>query len=254
MKVKYVALALILLLTSASLVARAQGPKVFQSEGQAAQRHGAGQRGDRGPWGEGLIPGRGLLGTVTAITPEHFTVRNENGEIYTVYYSVNTRIMKSNGGSFRRGQDGEFEPPTDPPTPIKATDIKVGDAIGATGEMDVRAKSVGAIVIMQIGPERARQMREMQANFGKTWLMGKVTAINEAKVTLQGPDNVMHSFVADENTSFRKRREPITLADIQIGDMVRTEGSIRNGAFLATSVAVMVAPRQRDEDSAPPRN
>ena len=119
---------------------------------------------------------------------------------------------------------------------------------------DILLGIVGAIVIMQIGPERARQMREMQANFGKTWLMGKVTAINEVKVTLQGQDNVTHSFVADENTSFRKRREPITLADIQIGDMVRTEGTIRNGAFLATSVAVIVAPRQRDEDLAPPRN
>jgi Domain of unknown function (DUF5666) len=198
--------------------------------------------------------GRGVLGTVTAITPEHFTVRNENGELFIIHYSVNTRIMKSNGGGFRRGQDGEFEPPANPPTPIKATDIKIGDAIGATGEMDAGAKSIGAVVIMQIDPERARQMREMQANYGKTWLMGKVTSINDVTVTLQGgPDNVTHTFVADENTSFRKRHEPITLGDIQVGDMVRTEGSIKNGAFLATSVAVMVAPRQRDEGSAPPQ-
>jgi hypothetical protein len=209
-------------------------------------------RGNRDGWGDGSILGRGVLGTVTAITPEHFTVRNENGKLYTIYYSVNTRIMKSTGGGFRLGQDGEFEPPANPPTPIKATDIKVGDAIGATGEMDASAKSVGAVVIMQIGPERANQMREMEANYGKSWLIGKVTSINNVKVTLQGgPDNVTHTFVADENTTFRKRREPITLGDIQIGDLVRTEGSIQNGAFLATSVAVMVAPRQRDDGLAP---
>ena len=63
------------------------------------------------------------------------------------------------------------------PQAIKATDIKVGDAIAASGETDANAKSVGAVVIMQIDPERAKQIREMQANYGKTWLMGRVTAI-----------------------------------------------------------------------------
>jgi hypothetical protein len=86
-------------------------------------------------------------------------------------------------------------------------------------------------------------MREMQANFGKTWQMGKITAIHELTVTLQsGVDNASHSFVADENTTFRKRREPITLADMQVGDSVRVEGSVKNGAFLATSVMVMGMP------------
>jgi hypothetical protein len=140
-----------------------------------------------------------------------------------------------------------------PPTTIKASDIKVGDAIGASGEMDANTKSVGAVVIFQIDPERAKQMREMQANYGKTWIMGKVTAINEAKVTLQGgPDNATHTFVADENTTFRKRRDPITLADIQVGDMVRAEGAIKDGSFLATAVAVMSPRPPRDDNAAPP--
>ena len=45
---------------------------------------------------------------------------------------------------------------------------------------------MGAVVIMQIDPERAKQMREMQANYGKTWLMGRVTAINDAKGNAPG--------------------------------------------------------------------
>ena len=96
------------------------------------------------------------------------------------------------------------------------------------GELDPNAKSVGATMVMQIDPERAKQMREMQANYGKTWIMGKVTAIDGVKVTLMGTvDNAAHTFVADENTTFRKRRDPITLADIQLGDMVRAEGGSR---------------------------
>jgi hypothetical protein len=81
------------------------------------------------------------------------------------------------------------------------------------------------------------------ASYGKTWLQGKVTAINETKVTLLGMvDNAAHTFVADEDTTFRKRREPITLADVQVGDMVRVEGAVKDGIFVAASVAVMGMP------------
>jgi len=128
-----------------------------------------------------------------------------------------------------------------PPQPIKASDIKVGDAIGAMGEVDTAAKQVGAVVIVQMDPERAKQMMEMQANYGKTWIQGKVTAIDGVKVTVMGVvDNAPHPFVADENTTFRKRRDPITLSDIQVGDMVRAEGAVKDGTFTATSVSVMV--------------
>jgi hypothetical protein len=83
----------------------------------------------------------------------------------------------------------------------------------------------------------------MEANFGKTWLMGKVTAIDGVKVTLTGSlDHAPHSFVADENTTFRQRRDPITLADIKVGDVVRAEGAVKDGAFTATVVNSMGAP------------
>lgn len=209
---------------------------------------GNGQRGGRGAWG-GMM-GRGTMGTVTEVAPDHFTIKTESGDLYTIHYSANTRIMK--GGGQRRGQDNN-EPPANPPQSIKATDIKVGDAIAAMGEADATAKSIGAVAIFQIDPERARQMREMQANYGKTWFMGKVTAVNDVKVTLQGgPDNATRTFEADENTTFRKRREPITLADIHPGDMVRVEGALKNGAFLATTVADMGAPGDRGNASPPP--
>jgi preprotein translocase subunit YajC len=195
--------------------------------------------------------GRGLMGTVTEVAADHYTIKTETGETYTVHYSANTRILKqqarARGESGERGAGGEGGPGGggggNPPTPLKSTDIKVGDAIAAMGELDATAKSVGATMVMQIDPERAKQMREMQANYGKTWLMGKVTAIDGVKVTLMGVvDNTARSFVADENTTFRKRRDPITLADIQVGDTVRVEGALKDGAFLATQVSAMGPP------------
>lgn len=218
---------------------------------QQGQAGGQGQRGGRG-WGGGMMMGRGTVGTVTEATSDHYTIKTEMGEVYTVHFSANTRIMKQapprhgqgQGQGQARAEAQQGEGGRTPPTPIKSTDIKVGDVIAASGEVDANAKSVGAVVVMLIDPERAKQMREMEANYGKTWLVGRVTAINEVKLTLQGgPNNAVHTFIADENTSFRKRRDPITLADIQVGDMVRVEGAVKDGTFVATTVAVMGAPQ-----------
>ena len=237
---------LLLALGTGAVAAHAQDANPPQQPGDgSAQGPGRGQRGGRGGWGGGMM-GRGVIGTVTEVAPDHYTIKTESGDLYAVHYSVNTRIMKGGGGGPRRGATDEGGPPPNPPEAIKATDIKVGDAIAASGEVDATAKSVGAVVVYQIDPERAKQMREMQANYGKTWLMGRVTAINELKVTLQGgPGNETHTFVADENTAFRKRRDPVTLADIQVGDMVRVEGALTGGNFIAKSVAVMGPPPQR---------
>ena len=99
---------------------------------------------------------------------------------------------------------------------------------------------VGAMSVIKLDPERVREMQEMQANFGKTWLVGRVTSVNETKVTIQSPvDNAEHTFVADENTSFRRRREPVTLADIQVGANVRVDGAVKDGSFVASTVNLM---------------
>lgn len=193
--------------------------------------------------GRGGMMGRGTGGTVTAVAADHYTIKTENGDTFTVYYSVNTRIMKQAAQPHGRGQGMGAEAAGSLPQTLRSSDIKVGDVILAMGEVDAPAKSIGATVVMQVDPERAKLMREMQANYGKTWLMGKVTAVDGVKVTLMGSvDNAAHSFVADENTTFRKHREPITLGDIAVGDNVRVEGAVKDGAFVATTVTAMGVP------------
>ena len=228
--------------------------------GPGGGRGGFGQRGGYG----GMGAGRGFTGTVTEVASDHYSVKTESGETYTVRFSASTRMLKQPagmgggqgrgggqgadagqgaGGGQGRGGYGGMGRGGNPPQPIKASDIKVGDAIGAMGEVDANAKSVVATTIVQLDPERARLMREVQANYGKTWLMGKVTAIDGTQVTLLGSvDNAAHSFVADENTTFRKRRDPVTLADIQVGDVLRAEGALKDGSFTATSVMVVGMP------------
>jgi hypothetical protein len=228
--------------------------------GNGAQR----MRGGMGSFGPGA---RGILGTVTEVTPEHYMVKTDTGDLYTVHYSVNTRIMKQpagaripgqrNSGESRRSVDRSAEvDPSDVeraiPQNIKPTEIKVGDVITAGGEVDTPNKSIGAVAIFQLDPERAKQMREMQANYGKTWLAGRITAIDGTRITIEGMvDHTPHAIDVDENTSFRQRRDSITLADIKPGEQLRAEGAVKNGVFLATTVNAMI-PREAGDDG-PPR-
>ena len=226
----------------------------------AAQQAGSGQETGQGQRGRGFggFPGggRGILGSVTEVAADRYTIKTDAGEIYTVHFSVNTKIMKqpAGQGGGRRGAgagsgsgtgsgtgsgggDSETAGERVQPQTIKATDIKVGDFITAGGEMDATSKSVGAVFIMQVDPERAKQMREMQANYGKTWLAGRITAIKDTTITIDGMvDHAPHSIVVDENTAFRQRRDSITLADIQPGEQLRADGAIKGGVFVATTV------------------
>jgi len=198
--------------------------------------------GHRGFGGGMGMMGRGLMGTVTEAAADQYTIKTDAGEVYTVHFTADTRFikqvagMRGSGGSQGAGAGGSRG---NPPLQIKASDIKSGDMIRVMGDVNTAAKPVAATAVVQLDPAVVQQMHEMEANFGKTWLMGKVTSIDGAKITLTGAlDNAPHTFVADENTAFRKRREPATLADIQVGDTIRVDGAVKDGAFTAVSVNV----------------
>ncbi len=245
----------VLAICSAAAVAQDSNsaPPSAQNSGQGSGG-GYGRRDGSGGFRGGM--GRGTMGTVTDATPDHYTIKTERGDVYTVHFDSNTRIVKQSTGGGMRGQGegsqgrrGQAEGGGqgtgggmgrgNPPQEIKSTDIKVGDMIRAMGDVDETAKIVTARAVMQLDPATVAQMREMEANFGKTWLAGKVTAIDGTKITVSGAmDNTPHTVVADENTTFRKRRDPVTLADIQIGDTVRADGALKDGVFTATTVSV----------------
>ncbi len=164
--------------------------------GQASSGvHGRGQ-GQHG-WGGMMGGGRGLLGTVTEAAADHYTIKTSEGETYAIHFSVNTRIVK--GQNQRRSQGGGGEGGI-APQPIKASEIKVGDAIAAMGEMDANAKSLARdehyARSIPSAPKRCARCRPTMERRG---LLGKVTSIDGVKVTLMGAiDSTAHSFVADE--------------------------------------------------------
>jgi Domain of unknown function (DUF5666) len=124
------------------------------------------------------------------------------------------------------------------PEPVKIADIHVGDAVVAGGEVDAKAKTVGAVYVMVLTPEQAAQAKKMREDFGKTWTAGEVTAIKDLDITIKRRDGVSQTVSVDENTSFKKRQDSITLADIQVGDMLRATGALKGASFLAATVNV----------------
>ncbi|MGB8032169.1 MAG: DUF5666 domain-containing protein [Terracidiphilus sp.] len=235
-------------------------PPSGQSAGQngnSGSGGGYGQRGGRGGFGGGIgMMGRGLMGTVTAVDADHYTIKTDAGDVYTIHFTADTRMFKRQartggpGGGQGGGQGEAGEQPGggrrgmvggygNPPQQIAATDIKAGDVISVMGDTDATAKSVNARAVALMDQQTVDQIHAMEANFGKTWLMGKVTAIDGTRITLTGAlDGAPHTLVADENTEFRKRRDPITLADIQVGDTVRADGTLKDGVFTAANMNV----------------
>lgn len=194
---------------------------------------------------DGSMPGRGAFagahmvrGTVAAIAADGLTVKTEEGELFQVAVSANTRVMKDR-------------------QPVKLADIKVGDGIGAMGVLDAPAKTVHAMFVAVMGAEQVKKARE---GLGKVYITGSVTAIDmdNGRITVKRPDGVSQVIQADEGTSFRRggRRgqasanaasaadanasaESVTLADVKVGDMVMGRGAVKNDMFVPTELRVM---------------
>ncbi len=164
---------------------RAQQPaSPAPSQGQTQDASG-GQGGRRGQYaGMGRVAGE-----VTAVSGNNLTVKAEDGSTVTVVATDNTRVMKDRG-------------------PVKVSDLHVGDGLIAVGNLDAPNHTLHAAMVMA---EDAAQMKAMRENLGKTYITGRVTAIDldNAKMTLERPDHVSQTIGFDESTSFKRavRRE-----------------------------------------------
>lgn len=143
-------------------------------------------------------------------------VKTDSGQPWKVLYGVNTRLMK--------GRDQ-----------VRANEIQVGDMIFAAGNVDAKKKTVGAAILIDIPAEEVRKARE---GLGKTWAAGKIVSITGTKIQVHRLDGVDQSIAVDENTSFREKRDSVTLADLRPGEGFRAEGHVLNGTFMATTFTV----------------
>jgi predicted RNA-binding protein len=208
----------------------------------------AGQAGERGQFA-GMAR---TAGELTAIAPNKLTLKTEDGSIMQVVTTDNTRLMKGRGQS------------------VKLADLKVGDGVTAAGNLDAPNKTLHAALVFVVDAEQVKQFKD---NLGKTYIAGKVTAIDldDAKMTVERGDHVSQTISFDETTSFKRGGrvnmgafggfggerggaaagtpppamsggESITLADIKVGDTVGGQGSVKNGVFVPTLLTVANPP------------
>ena len=204
--------AVVLLLATAA--GRLQGSAV-----QAQQEQSRNDGDDQG-WAQ-FSRENTLRGTVVAAAPAgkndgSFAVKPDSGQPGKSLYGANTRLM--------RDRD-----------PIRATEVQPGDMLFAAGNVDEKKKTVGAAVLIDIPAEEVRKARE---GLGRTWSAGKILAINGTRLRVQRLDGVEQSVAVDENTSFRERRDSITLGDVHPGQGFRAEGKLADGVFTATTLTV----------------
>lgn len=226
------------MMVGAGAMLQAQAPTQAQGASQSLEREGR----------AAFAGMQRLAGEVTAVSGSTLTVKTEDGATMEIVTTDNTRVMKGRGVT------------------VKIADLKVGDGVMAAGNLDAPNKTLHAAIVFATDAVQVKAMRE---NLGKTYIVGKVTAIDmdKAKMTVGRPDHVAQTIGFDETTSFKRGGrggmgwmggaggivagggitqgaapaeggESITLADIKVGDTVRGTGSVKGGVFVPTQLVV----------------
>jgi hypothetical protein len=235
------------------------------STGYAKAQETGGQTAGRGGAVGQFAGMQRASGEVTAVAGANITIKTEDGSTLTVVTTDNTRMMKGRGVT------------------VKVADVKAGDGVMAAGNLDAPNKTIHAAVLFVTD---AAQVKALKENLGKTYIVGKVTAIDldNAKMTIERPDHVSQTIGFDESTSFRRgggmggrgggtagmvgsgaaggaspqgaaappavaaaSGESITLADVKVGDEVRGTGAVKGGTFVPAQL-VVGTPGQRRRD------
>jgi hypothetical protein len=178
----------------------------------------------------GLPPGEMVVGRVTAVGKDSITVAPlAGGDSVALKIGDSTRLMKQR-------------------QPIKADEIKVDDTIFARGEL--KGKVMQAALVSIVNPEMVQRLEQgrltgggagggfSREDLGKKFIVGEVKAIEETRLTIARPDGQTQAIEVDENTSFRRGNESITLPEIKVGDFVRGQGELKAGVFVPKELIV----------------
>ncbi len=197
-----------------------------------------------------------VAGEVISVEGATLKVKAADGATSTIVTTSNTRVMRGRGVS------------------VKLADLKPGDGVMAVGKLEPGTQTLHAMFVVATD---AAEMAKLRAELGKSYIVGKVTAVDAdaLRLTVERPDNVSQVIGVDESTSFRRGRggrgvsagspaaegrgtqgdaagaaEPITFADIKVGDTLAGRGAVKNGTFMATELTLRAGGERRRQRSA----
>lgn len=179
--------------------------------------------------GEGRMHGgqegaRPLVGKITAVHDGSIDITNPDGQAVTVKLTPQTEFRKDR-------------------QPAKVSDFKVGDVVMVRGaenaDHSVTATMIGGRTGGAMGGGGGRGGMMAMGTLGKDYVAGEVKSIDAPKLTVVRTDNVTQVLELNEDTSLRRGRESITMADIKVGDHVMARGAVQNDVFVPKGVMVM---------------
>jgi len=182
-----------------------------------------------------------LFGKITAIHDNSMDVLDTNGATISVKFNGQTQFRKDR-------------------QPAKRTDFKVGDIILVRGQEAADHSWTAEVVAARSlngqggpggrggfggGPGGAggRVGMQQQGTLGKDYVSGEIKSVDAPKLTVLRSDNVTQTLELNEETSMRKGRDSITMADIQAGDHIFARGAVENNVFVPKNV-VVIGPEQ----------
>jgi hypothetical protein len=175
--------------------------------------------------------GRPLFGKITAVRDGAIDIAGQDGQTVTVTLTSQTEFRKDR-------------------QPAKVSDFKVGDMVMVRGaenaDHTITAKLIGSRTgggPMGGGPNGGRGGMMMAGTLGKDYVAGEVKSIDAPKLTVLRTDNVTQTLELNEDTSLRRGRDSITMADIKVGDHVMARGALQNDVFVPKGVNV-ISPEQ----------
>jgi len=198
-----------------------QQPDVMWKSG-GAQGSGGQERTPRGgPEGRG----RPVFGKITALASDSVEVTGPDGNKVTLKLTSSTEYRKDR-------------------QPAKLSDLKVGDPVVVrTDQPDGKGNTAVMVVsgkgyAMRGGPGQGGGPM-MLGTIGKDFVAGEVKAVDPPKLTVLRTDNVTQTLELNEETSLRRGRDSITMADIQVGDHVVARGAMENNVFVPKNLNVV---------------
>jgi len=174
--------------------------------------------------------GRPLFGKISAIQNEAMEITRQDGTKVSIKLTSSTEFRKER-------------------QPAKIRDFKVGDAVIVRTNQDSQdagdSSGATALLVALVPPGfTARGGMNgpgggMPGTMGKDYVMGEVKSVEPPKLTVLRTDHVTQTLELNEETSLRRGRDSITMADIQPGDHIVARGVVANDVFVPKGVNVI---------------
>src|ERR1700730_1862372 len=170
--------------------------------------------------------GRGmpLFGKITAIHDSSLEISNANGETVTVKLTAQTEFRKDRQSA-------------------KRSDFKVGDVIVVRGQENPDHTWTAQMIGARSANGEGRGPNMQAGTMGKDYVAGEVKSVDAPKISVLRSDNVAQTIELNEDTSLRKGRDAITMADVQVGDHLLARGALQDNVFVPKFVMV-IGPEQ----------